>query len=102
MDKSKNKNTTKATKMWMNVYQTGAKHREVLEIEKIELLKKLDEILQHFFTELKKQDIQDYEPKSLCSLQALIDRFLHQRGYMHSILKSKKFASSKAILQGKA
>ena len=26
MDKSKNKNTTKATATWMNVYQTWAKH----------------------------------------------------------------------------
>ena len=40
----------------MNVYHTWAKPRgEVLELKKVES-KKLDEILQHFFTELKKHD----------------------------------------------
>ena len=44
MDKSKNKNTTKTTVTWMNLYHTWAKHRgKVLEIEKVEP-KKLDEI----------------------------------------------------------
>ena len=53
MDKSKNKNATKATATWMNVY-TWAKHRgQVLEVEKVEP-KKLDKFLQHFFTKLKK------------------------------------------------
>ena len=74
MDKLKNKNTTKATAMWMNLHHTWAKHRgEVLDIEKVEP-KKFDEILQHFFTELKKQDWQDYEPNSLSSMQASIGR----------------------------
>ena len=82
MDKSKNKNTTKATATWMNLYHTLAKHRrEVLEIEKVEP-KKLDEIL-HYFTELKKQNGQDYEPNSLCSMPALIDRYLCERGYRY-------------------
>ena len=88
MDKSKNKNTTKATATRMNVYHTWVKHRgEVLEIEKVEP-KKLDQILRHFFMELKKQDGQDYELNSLCAMQASIDRYLCERGYTHSILKS--------------
>ena len=52
--------------------------------------------------ELKKQDEQDYEPNSLCSKQASIDRYIRKRDYMHSILKSREFASSKAVLEGKA
>ena len=37
MDKSENKNTTKAAATWMNVYHVWAKHKgEVLEIEKEE------------------------------------------------------------------
>ena len=71
----------------------------MLEIEKVEP-KKL-EIL-HFFTQLKKEDGQDYEPSSLCSMQALIDRYRRERRYTHSVLKSREFASSKAILEGKA
>ena len=56
----------------------------------------------HFFTELKKQDGQTYEPNSLCSMQASIDRYLRERGYTYSILMSREFASSKAVLEGKA
>ena len=38
MDKSENKNTTKAAATWMNVYHVWAKHKgEVLGIEKEEL-----------------------------------------------------------------
>ena len=56
IDKSKNKKMTKVTDACMNVYHTWAKPRgEVLELEKVES-KKLDEILQYFFTELKKHD----------------------------------------------
>ena len=101
MDKSKNKNTTKVTVTWMNVYHTWAKHRgEVLEIVKLEP-KKLDKIL-HFFTELNKQDGQGYEPNPLSSMQASIYRHLCERGYTPSILKSREFASLKAVLEGKA
>ena len=52
-----------------------------------------------FFTELKKQDGQDYEPNSLCSMQASIDIYLCEHGYMHSVFKAKEFASSKAVLE---
>ena len=54
MDKSKNKNTTKATE-FMNVHYTCSKHRgELLEEEKVEP-KILEQIL-HFHVELEKQD----------------------------------------------
>ena len=55
-----------------------------------------------FFTELKKQDGEAYEPNSLCSMQASTDGYLRERGYTYSILKSREFASSKAVLEGKA
>ena len=56
---------------------------------------------EYIFTEVRKQDGEDYKPSFLCSIQASIDKYLHQRGYMHSILKSRKFAFSKAALEGK-
>ena len=52
------------------------------------------------FTELKKQDGQDYD--SLCSMQGWIGRYLRERGYTHLILKSGEFAFSKAVLEEKA
>ena len=49
----RNKNTTKVTTTWMNMYHTWSKHRgEVLEIAKVER-KKLEETF-YFFTKLKK------------------------------------------------
>ena len=35
-------------------------------------------------------------------MQASADRYLRERGYTHSFLRSKEFASSKAVLEGKA
>ena len=55
-----------------------------------------------FFTELKKQDGHDFEPNASCSPQASLDSYLRERGYMDSILKSREFTSSKAVLVGKA
>ena len=48
-----------------------------------------------------KNDCQDYKPNSLCSMESSIERYLLERGYTHSILKSRKFASSKIVLKGK-
>ena len=48
-----------------------------------------------------KNDCQDYKPNSLCSMESSIERYLLERGYTHSVLKSRKFASSKIVLKGK-
>ena len=45
-----------------------------------------------FFTELKKQDRQDHEPNSLCSMQASMDRYLRQRGYPRNLFWKELFA----------
>ena len=37
--------------------------------------------------------IVDYGSNSLCLMQTPIDRYLRERGYTHSILKSREFAS---------
>ena len=51
MGKSKNKNTTKSTGTWINMYLNWVKHRaEVLEKEKV-LSKKLDNITFFYGTE---------------------------------------------------
>ena len=71
MDMSKNKNMNKATRTLMNGCHTCVKHRgALLETEKVEpkkKKKKLDQILQDFFMELRKQVGQDYKTNSLCS-----------------------------------
>ena len=67
---SKNKNMNKAKTTLMNGCHTWVKHRgELLETEKVEQKKKkLDQILQDIFIELRKQVGQDYKTNSLCSM----------------------------------
>ena len=45
----------------------------------------------------KKQDEQDYDSDSLCSMQALIDRYTFEHDYTHSFLQLREFLSSKAV-----
>ena len=76
ISKSKNKNTTNATVNWMRMYTSWATIRG--KETKIEQLspEELDKTLQTYFAEVKRQNGQDYEPNSLASMQAGIDRYL--------------------------
>ena len=59
-------------------------------------------ILQHFFAELRKQDGGEYEPDSLRTMFASLDRFLCDKGRLYSILKDKSFEGCRKVLNGKA
>ena len=63
--------------------------------------KELDEMLQFFFAGIKKKNGEDYEPNSLCAIQAVIDSYLKEKGYMVSILNSREFENSRSVLEGK-
>ena len=99
---SKNANTVKATNIWMNCYRAWATYRG--KPINIELLppSELDAILQYFFADIKKQNGDDYEPSSLCNMQAGIERYLKENKYSVSIMNSREFAISRAVLEGKA
>jgi len=47
----------------------------------------LELILQRFYTEIKQQSGDDYEPNSLANTQAAIDRYLKYKGYKHSNIR---------------
>ena len=97
---SKNKNTQKATNIWMNCYLSWAKCRTKPElIEKLPPTE-LDCILQQFFAEIKTQKGDDYEPSSLCNMQAGIERYLKDNRYEFSILNSREFIGSRSVLEG--
>lgn len=100
--KSKSENTTKVTEKWMRVYYDWATLRErphnIHQLPPVEL----DEILQHFFAEVKTRTGKDYEPNSLNSLHTGIDRYLRDNGYNFSIVRDREFLSSKSVLEGKA
>ena len=75
-----NKNTSRSTKQWMNVFQSWAKSRH-LENVSIETLppEELDTILTKFYAEVKKMDGDDYEPESLKIMQSAIERHLKDK-----------------------
>ena len=102
IDKSKNQNTNKATNQWMRAYLSWAKLRNAP--TEIELLPPadLDQILQSFYAEIKKQNGKDYQPGCLSNMQSGIDRYLKEKNYNFSIVRDREFATSKAVLEGKA
>ena len=101
-EKSKNDNMKKATNNWISTYRNWAKYRGVsLNIEKVPVFE-LNKTLEIFFAEIKKKDGSDYEPTSLASMQAALDRHLKENGYLVSIISDRQFKGSRDVLEGKA
>ena len=62
----------------------------------------LDQTLQLFYAEVQKAGGSDYEPESLHTMLATLDRHLHENGAKHSIVKDRDFEESRKLLNGKA
>ncbi len=102
LDKNNNSNTTKTTVTWVNRFETWRQSRGIP--HKLELIppEELDRVLQQFFAELRKQNGGEYEPGSLRTMLAALDRFLREKGCCHSILKDRTFEGCRKLLNGKA
>ena len=85
----------------MNRFETWRNVRKLPNALKIPE-SELDGILQRFFAELRKQDGGEYEPDSLRTMLASLDRFLRDKGRLYSILKDKSFEGCRKLLNGKA
>ena len=62
----------------------------------------LDEVLQQFYLEVRKQDGSEYEPDSLNVMQAALERYLLTKKYSYSLINGREFSSSRAVLDAKA
>ena len=62
----------------------------------------LDILLQHFFAQLTKKDGSEYEPESLRTMIAALERHIKGLGCRHSILKDREFDGCRKVLNGKA
>ena len=62
----------------------------------------LDKVMSKFYTEVKKKDGDDYQPKPLKIMQSAIERYLKKKGYPVSIVRSREFHNSQEILNAKA
>ena len=56
---------------------------------------------QSFYAEVRKTNGDEYEPNSLASMQAGIDRYLKNINYHVSVLRDRVFSTSSAVLEGK-
>ena len=61
----------------------------------------LDKMLQIFYTEMRTKDGCEYEPESLKSMLAALDRYLKEHDYKYSIIRDREFQQSKLVLEGK-
>ena len=78
--RNENSNTTKSTKMWLNVFNEWKLQRnEARRFEDIPP-EELDAILCRFFAEIRKKDGGEYEPESLAVMQSILDRHLKNTG----------------------
>ena len=98
-----NKNTSRSTKQWMNVFKKWCKSRRIQNVN-IETMSpvELDKLLGKFYAEIKKQDGEDCEPESLRIMQCALERYLKDNGYEISILRDREFRKSQDILNAKA
>ena len=98
-----NKNTSRSAKQWMNVFKSWCQSRH-LENVNIETMapEELDNILSKFYAEVKKRDGDDYEPECLKIMQSAIERYLKEKNYPLSIVRSREFHNSQEILHSKA
>ena len=91
-----NKNTSRSTKQWINVFTSWcrSRHFENFSIETM-TPEELDKVLGQFYAEVKKKDGNDYEPESLKIMQSAIERYLKDKNYPLSIVRSREFRSSR-------
>ena len=64
--------------------------------------RQLDEMLQQFYAEVRKEDGSKYEPNSLRVMLASLDRHFRENGAPYSLLKDKAIVHSRQVLNGKA
>ena len=98
VNKSKNLNTTKTTSKWMRVFNSWAALRgKVCPIFLLFPID-LDKFLHSFYTEVKKTNGDEYEPNSLPSIHAGIDRYLKENNYHVSVIVDRVFLTSRDVL----
>ncbi len=89
-DKNKNKNTEKSTNTWAKRFTEWQEHKNIDVSAGNVSAAALDEVLHHFFAELKKQDGSDYEPDSLRTMLGALDRHFRNIGLDFRIIKRQR------------
>ena len=101
-ENAENSNTKKSTKTWLNVWTTWVEEKGYSPDIVSYKAKELDEKLQRFFTEVRKEDGSHYEPDSLQVMIASLDHHLKEADSNISIAKDREFVNSCKVFEGKA
>ena len=101
--KNWNKNTTRSTNTWVRRFESwySQQPRQQARLEEIPV-QELDGVLQEFYCHVRKQNGDEYEPDSLRTMLAALDRHLSGCGCSYSIMKDREFRESRLVLNGKA
>ena len=101
-ERNVNSNTARTTNTWVSRFENWRLARGLVRPLQEIPQDELDEVLQHFYACVAKQDGQDYEPSSLRTMLAALDRFLREQGKCFSIQRDREFEKSRKVLNGKA
>ena len=100
-ERSNNKNTSKSTRNWINVFKSWGKERGFSQKMEQYVPEDLDSILGKFYTELRKVDGTEYEPNCLRVMLGALERHLRNHHYPASIINGVEFLNSRKVLDGK-
>ena len=100
--KSKNPNTSRSTRSWLNTFRAWAESRAIIPELSLFAPTDLNDILRRFYTEIRKENGREYEPDSLRVMLASLHRHLVDCKYPKSIIADAEFKSSRDVLEGKA
>ena len=92
LEENENKNTVRKTNQDVGLLKAFLKRKSTQELEELSP-QDLDACLQEFVVVVWKQDGSDYEPSSLHSLVASIERYL-KKNYGYSIINSLEFSGN--------
>ena len=102
-ENAKNTNTEKSTNIWLNVFKAWATVRgKDVNFENYTDAEKLDKTLSQFYSEVRKQNGEEYEPDCLRVMQGAFQRHLNNNQSKFNILSDLWFSNSRNVLEGKA
>ena len=95
--KNWHKNTTRSTNTWVRRFESWYSQQPCQQAKLEEIpMQELDRILQEFYCHVRKQNRDEYEPDSLRTMLAALDR--HLSGCSYSIIKDREFKESRLVL----
>ena len=100
MEENENQNTSRKTRQDLALFKAFLSQKTKSEPEEL-TPKQLDSHLQEFVLGVRKQDGSNYEPASLRSIIASIERFLKKKNYGYSIINSVEFSGCRDVLKAK-